>query len=216
MNEASDKIPEAVPAGSPSPSVDSKDVAWISIPTPFDVSALAGFCRDIEALYRVNPYLYFKEWRQTGPSTYHAEFQNQSNNQGVVLDLEISSGPDLGFTVKYAQGVKKRTVFAIEPVGPGSRLVITDDYEGLSEAERRQREQEIDKSLPAWGEGLLAYFKRLKRWSWLPGWCWYIRRIWIPLKPSARRILWLLYLITLAEFGFFLFIMLIYVIEQHS
>jgi hypothetical protein len=36
------------------------------------------------------------------------------------------------------------------------------------------------------------------------------------MKPSARRIVWLLYLITVAEFFFFLFVMLIYLIEQNK
>ena len=59
-----------------------------------------------------------------------------------------------------------------------------------------------------------VYFKRMKRWSWLPGWRWYIHRVWVPMKPSARRIVWLLYLITVAEFFFFLFVLLIFVLEQ--
>ncbi|HLD14446.1 MAG TPA: hypothetical protein VJB18_07005, partial [Burkholderiales bacterium] len=92
----------------------------------------------------------------------------------------------------------------------------TDDYDRLSEAERAQRVAEVDKSLSAWGEALRTYFLRLQRWSWLPGWRWYLRRVWVPMKPSARRIVWLLYLITVVEFFFFLFVLLIYLIEKNS
>jgi hypothetical protein len=38
----------------------------------------------------------------------------------------------------------------------------------------------------------------------------------MPMKPSARRIVWFIYLITAAEFFFFLFVLLIYVIEQNA
>ncbi len=198
------------------PPVPSRDAAWVTVPVPQDAGTLARLCRDVEVLYRVNPYSYFSVWKQTGPASYHAEFENQSNQQKLVLDFEVAPGPGPGFTVNYAGGLKKRTLFTIEPAAAGSRLIITDDYEGLTTEERAARSAEADKSLHAWGVALRAYFLRLKRWSWLPGWRWYIRRVWIPMKPSARRIVWLFYLITVAEFFFFLFVLLIYLIEQQS
>jgi hypothetical protein len=92
--------------------------------------------------------------------------------------------------------------------------VIVDDYEGLPEAERAARLAEVDKSLLAWGRALRKYFLRLARWSWVPGWRWYLRRVWIPMRPMARRIVWLIWIVTLLEFAFFLFLILILVIEQ--
>ncbi len=198
------------------PPVDSRDAAWVTVPLPQNAEELARHCRDVEALFRVNPYLYFSVWRQTGPSSYHAEFENQSNQQKVAVDFDVTAGPGSGLTVNYANGLKKRTIFAIEPAAKGSRLTITDDYEGLSAEERAARTAEADKSLHAWGVALRAYFLRQKRWSWLPGWRWYIRRVWVPMKPSARRIVWLLYLITVVEFFFFLFVLLIYLIERQN
>ena len=198
------------------PPTASRDAAWVTVPVPQEVGALTQLCRDVEALFRVNPYLYFSDWRQTGPTSHHVEFENQSNQQKLALDFEVVPGPGQGFIVNYASGIKKRTLFSIEPDAAGSCLTITDDYEGLSDAEREARAGEADKSLHAWGVALRAYFLRLKRWSWLPGWRWYIRRMWIPMKPSARRIVWLLYLITIVEFLFFLFVLVIYLIEQQS
>jgi len=198
------------------PPVDTRDAAWVTVPMPQSADELARRCRDVEALFRINPYLYFSVWRQTGPSSYHAEFENQSNRQKVAVDFEVTAGPGSGFTVHYASGLKKRTVFAVESTVSGSRLTITDDYEGMSAEERAARAAEVDKSLHAWGVALRAYFLRFKRWSWLPGWRWYIRRVWVPMKPSARRIVWLLYLITVVEFFFFLFVLLIYLIEQQN
>lgn len=195
--------------------IDSADCAWVTIPAPLPASVLSALCRDIEAIYRVNPYLYFSEWRETSAGRYRARFRNDSNQQDVTLDMRVTPGPGLGITIEYDQGIKRRTVFAIEPLAEGSRLTITDDYERLSGAERERRTGEIDKSLRAWGEALRVYFLRQRRYGWLPGWRWYIRRLWIPMKPSARRIVWLLYLIAVVEFGFFLFVLAIYLLEQN-
>lgn len=193
---------------------DSKDVAWVAIPTPQTPAELAPHLRDVEVLLRINPYYYFNVWRKTGPDSYHVELENQSNQQNLALDFDVTPGPGQGVTLSYRQGLKKRTFFTFEPYGTGSRLLVTDDYEALPEAEREARMAEVDKSLKAWGEALRLYFLRIKRWSWVPGWRWYMRRVWVPMKPSARRIVWLLFLITVVEFLFFLFVLLIYVIEQ--
>ena len=136
------------------PPTASRDAAWVTVPVPQEVGALTQLCRDVEALFRVNPYLYFSDWRQTGPASYHVEFENQSNQQKLVLDFEVVPGPGQGFTVNYASGLKRRTVFAIEPSADGSQLTITDDYEGLSAEERAARAAEADKSLHAWGVAL--------------------------------------------------------------
>jgi hypothetical protein len=204
------------PRAAEKPPVASSDAAWVSLPTPLPPARLAELCQDIEAIFRVNPYYYFKAWRQTGAAAYALEFENQSNQTQNTLAIQVSEGPGPGITVHYHHGLKKRTVFTIEPAPHGSQLTVTDDYESIPASEREQHLTEVDKSLKAWGEALRLYFLRQKRWSWLPGWRWYLRRVWIPMKPSARRIVWLLYLITVAEFFFFLFVLLIYVIEQNK
>jgi len=198
------------------PPVPSGDAAWVSLPAPFPPDVLTRLCRDVEALFRVNPYYVFGSWRRNGPDAYAIELENQSNGTRQALELRVIAGPGPGLTVHYSRGLKQRTVLTIEPAPQGSRLTITDDYDRLSEVERAQRVAEVDKSLSAWGEALRTYFLRLQRWSWLPGWRWYLRRVWVPMKPSARRIVWWIYLITVAEFFFFLFVLLIYVIEQNK
>ncbi|MCR4331999.1 MAG: hypothetical protein NUV34_04765, partial [Sulfuricaulis sp.] len=189
---------------------------WVSLVVPLPPAGVVQQWRDVEAMLRLNPYYYFKSWKRTGPTTYRVEFENQSNQTQNTLVIEAREGPGPEFTLHYESGLKRRTVFSVEAVMGGSRLTITDDYEGVPEAERQQRLPEVDKSLKAWGESLRVYFVRLKRWSWLPGWRWYIRRLWIPMKPSARRIVWWIYLITVAEFFFFLFVVLIFTIERGS
>ncbi|BAV33850.1 hypothetical protein SCL_1545 [Sulfuricaulis limicola] len=194
--------------------VNSADAAWVSLPAPFPPDELHRHCRDIEVLFRLNPYYYFDVWRQTGSDTFHAEFENQSNQTRQILDLRIEINSGHGITVNYNGGIKKCTVFTIEPTLQGSRMTVTDDYDLLPVTEREERKAEVDRSLKAWAESLRLYFLRRKRWSWLPGWRWYIRRVWMPMKPSTRRIVWFIYLISVAEFFFFLFVLLIWLVEQ--
>lgn len=212
MTENTSAVPATpLPAG-----IDVRDAAWARIPTRLSPTELSGHLADIEVLLRANPYYYFKIWKQLGPKRYHVEYENQSNQQQLALDIEVVSGPGQGLTLLYSQGLKRRTLFTIEPFEQGSQLVITDDYSGLSDDERKQREAEVDKSLPAWGEALRVYFLRIRRYSRIPGWRWYMRRVWTPMKPSARRIVWLLYLISVVEFFFFCFVVLIWWAEHNK
>lgn len=197
------------------PPVDSADAAWAGFPVPFPPDVMTEHCRDIEVLFRLNPYYYFDVWQQSGPDSFHVEFENQSNKIRQSLDLKVNRDSSRSLIVTYSDGIKKRTVFTLEPAVDGARMMVTDDYDRLPPLEREQRKSEVDRSLEAWARSLQIYFQRLKRWSWLPGWRWYIRRVWMPMKPSARRIVWFIYLITVAEFFFFLFVLLIYLIEQN-
>jgi hypothetical protein len=210
------KLPETSPAIPPPAGIDVRDAAWARIPTGLAPEALAARLSDVEVLLRLNPYYTFSTLKATAPDRYHAEFENQSNQQQLVLDIAVEKGPGTGLTLHYSGGMKRRTLFTIEPSGSHSLLVVTDDYSGIPEAERQQREAEVDKSLLAWAEALRIYFLRLRRYARIPGWQWYIRRLWIPMKPSGRRIVWLLYLITLVEFFFFCFVVLIWVVEHHK
>ena len=191
----------------------AEDKVWVEIATPLAIDALRRFCDDLECLYRINPYLDFKTWRKTGPDQCHIEFHNNSNDQDVALDLTRRRESDLAFTVEYAQGIKAATRFELAASGQGSKLTITDDYGRLPLAEREQRLSEVDKSLTAWGQGLFDYLRRFKRWGWFAPWRWYMRRVWTPMTPMARRIVWMVILVDVAFFALFLFVMLIYWIE---
>lgn len=198
------------------PPIASSDAAWTTIELPFRARDVAAQCRDLEVLFRVNPLLHFSEWRQIDADTFHVRWHNESNDQELDTAIRRVAGPDMGFTVEYDRGLKRRTVFLLEDGGDGSRLTVVDDYDGTPAEERARRAQEVDRSLLAWTRALQLYFRRRKRWSWVPGWPWYMRRMWIPMKPTARRIVWLLYIITLAEFVVFLFVLLIYALEHNT
>lgn len=195
--------------------IDSQDVAWVTVPAKQSVKTLARLCEDIEAIIRVNPYYVFKnKWQRTDGNCFHTEFSNLSNEQEVSLDFCVERESSTRWVIRYKDSLKQRTVLEIEATEFGSQLTITDDYEGVTEETKNARKHEVDKSLKAWGQGLHGYFLRWHRFSKIPGWKWYTRKIWIPMKPSARRITYMLLMIELAFIVLFGFSMLILWIEQ--
>ena len=197
-------------AGSP------RDASWVIVDTPLSLPALRGFCADIERLFRINPYLEFQRWQRTANDSIHASLRNLSNQQMVELDLRIERRSDDVFTLVYQSGIKTHTRFVLEAVGAGSRLTITDDYAGLPPAEREQRLHEVDRSLTAWGWALHEYLRREQRWGRNPLWRWYMRRLWLPMTPRARRITYMLVLLTVAELVLVLLVATIYWIETRG
>ena len=197
------------------PGGENEDKAWVTVQTPLPIAELRSFCAQIEHLYRINPYLDFEHWQATGPDSFRTAFHNHSNNRDVVLDISLKRESEDVFSVHYAQGIKQFTRFQLEPTADGSRLTITDDYSKLGTAERQTHQADVDRSLPGWGHALYEFFRRWKRWSRFGPWRWYMYRVWMPMKPSSRRVTWMLVLITAVEFLFFLFVLLIYLVEQN-
>ena len=199
-----------------SPAGPTEDKAWVTIQTTFRPDTLRDFCRDLERLYRINPYLEFRVWKETGLGQFHTEFRNLSNERDFSLDLTLVPESDSAFQVRYAQGIKAATRFELNATQRGSSLTITDDYGQLPADERARHLDEVDKSLPAWGQAISDYLRRHKRWGWIAPWRWYMRRLWVPMKPSVRRITWLIVLITVVEFFFFVFVALLWWIEHRA
>ena len=194
-------------------SSDREDAAWVTIDTPFDSTELRLFLDDVERLYRINPMLVFEEWKKTGELQYQLRAKNLSNNQILETTLDVEPGND-GIIVHYQHGLRSATSFRIEELDDGSvKLVVTDDYSGVSLGDREARIEEVDKSLVTWGGHLHRYLHLWKRWSWLPGWQFYMRKVWQPMKPMARRITQILLMITLAEFVLFLLVFIVFTLE---
>jgi len=192
------------------PEATPVDAAWVVIDTPLAPEALAEFCRDIERLYRINPYLEFRSWRPAGPKVFAAAFRNLSNQREFNLRLAIEPGMGSDFTVRYEPGIRRSTRFQIEPAPAGSRLKIIDDYTGAVSPDTG----EVDRSLHAWGVALKEYLLREQRWGWCAPWRWYMRRVWVPMKPAARRITFMILLITLAEIALIALVVAIYWAEH--
>ncbi|MFY9315221.1 MAG: hypothetical protein WAO95_06630 [Burkholderiales bacterium] len=195
-------------AGSAPP---GRDAAWVTLETPLDPARLAAFCRDLEALYRINPFLEFASWEQRAPECFRAEILNHSNGQRSVMAGSVVRPSSQTLRVDYAAGLKKCTRFEIQPTPAGSRLTITDEYEP---AGADAPGAEVDRSLHAWGMALKAYLERDRRWRWIPLYRWSMRRVWLPMKPAARRITFLILVIGLADIGLIALGLAIYWIES--
>jgi hypothetical protein len=189
------------------------DAAWVAIDTPLDARQLAEFCADIERLYRINPYLEFRYWRATDGGQHEAAFRNLSNQHELTLTLEVECVSERHIDVRYDRGIKRCTRFRIEPREGGSRLTITDAYDPSAGAADTG---EVDKSLHAWGAALQDYLVRHARWGRYGWWRWYMRRVWVPMKPTARRIVYILLVLTVFEFALIALGFAIYWIEYRA
>ena len=180
----------------------AEDIAWASFLTPLSVQALIDFCqKDIERLLRINPFLEFKEWRDFGGERFHFIVRNFSQEVPFELDTELySQVQPAGLKLKYKEGIKLTTTFLVESADEGSKFTITDSYNPkLSEEEKVARLGEVDKSLEVWARDLQQYLVRWKKWSRFAPWRWYMTKVWQPMRPTARRITYMLLWISLVE-----------------
>ncbi|MEJ2142564.1 MAG: hypothetical protein P8Y24_09465 [Gammaproteobacteria bacterium] len=179
--------------------ISAEDAAWATINTPLSVDELKIFCQDIERLFRINPMLEFNAWEKMADNRYHMAVKNISQEPPFEVDVELNveHQPD-EIIVHYNGGLKKQTIFRIEPSEFGSKLTLIDEY-GLSEAESNKNINEVDKSLVNWADYLQRYLISWKKWSRHGWWRWYMKRIWQPMKPTGRRITYMFLWITLVE-----------------
>jgi hypothetical protein len=187
----------------------------VIVDTVLSAARLAEFCRDLERLYRINPYLEFRHWRLAPDGEIEAAWRNHSNGREFELRLVLLPGSPERFEVRYDAGVKCSTRFEITPAAGGSRLKITDVYREATSADAPEL-AEVDRSLRAWGVALHDYLRREARWGGFAPWRWYMRRVWVPMKPAARRITFIILLVTLAELALFALVMAIYWIERDA
>jgi len=171
------------------------DAAWVVLETPLAPADLAAFCGDLERLYRINPFLEFASWEQGAPDRFRAEVLNHSNGQRTVVAATVTRTSDRALRVDYTEGLKQSTRVEIQPAPAGSRLTITDEYGPAAAAQAAA----VDRSLHAWGVALKAHLERDRRWGWLPLYRWTVERVWLPMKPSARRITFLVLVIAIAD-----------------
>ena len=199
--------------------VAAEDAAWVSVETPLDVESLKIFCQDIERLFRINPMLIFNNWHAEEKNRYHFSGQNISHEKKPFdfdLRLKVSELPD-GLKIDYDTGIKSSTTIKIEQALPDSqwksKLTITDTYTGMPEEERKEQLDTVDKSLTVWAKYLQQYLVTWQRWSKFALWRWYMKRVWQPMKPSGRRITYMLLWITLVEIALISLGVAIYYIE---
>ena len=188
------------------PQQGMEDAAWAAVNTPLGTEALKRFCKDdIERLFRINPYLEFNKWQSLGDDRYLFSAKNISQETPFEFETEVKIWETAdGIQAEYSEGIKTSTLFKIEPTEHGSRLTVVDRYDGLTEEERQSRLGEVDKSIVVWAQYLQKFLIVWKKWSRFTPWRWYMRRVWQPMKPSGRRITYILLWITLVEIALIL------------
>ena len=181
----------------PKPEFDN--AAWVRIATKLDVKTLYTFCLRVEWLYRLNPYLRFEAWHQQDNNNFCATWENHSSDVARQIETCLRTEThENEICIKYQTGIKIETYFIIEPNVNASNvadLVIVDRY-GSSESEKAD---EVDKSIHAWGLSLNRFFKHYVYIERIPYALMLIDRFWIRLSPMARRITYILLVITVVE-----------------
>ncbi len=189
------------------------DAAWVTLESAASAAEIADFCRDIERLYRVNPFLEFKSWQRLAADRFRADVLNHSNRQRGVLEGIIARSSEFEFRIDYTSGIKKCTRFEVQPTDRGARLTITDEYHPAAGTGSALEEQ-VDRSLHAWGVAIKACLERERRWGRYALYRWAIRRVWLPMSPAGRRITFLLLVIALADLALIALGFAIYWLEQ--
>ena len=185
----------------PLPKPDLTDAAWVKIVTRLDAQTLLDFCHNLERLFRLNPYLSIEYWAMPGSNLIHAKWHNSSNPTEFTLESDIEvTYLQSEIRLCYASGIKKETSLIIESHAHGSSLTVVDDYSARVDAKDGfSVPDQVDKSLSAWGASLKSFLFHYYYLRKIPGIELAIDRFWMNLSPMARRITYLLVMITIFE-----------------
>jgi len=177
-----------------------EDKAWVEFITPLNVKALFHFCNDIEILFRLNPYLDIKHWEYISENSYRLEATNYSQIPEFYVDTRFEkSSAKNEINIQYGTGIKSNTTFSIKATTKGSQLTIADHYHSQHNTGVKDYLTQVDRSLQKWGEEIQQFLIRWNRWSWFPLWRLYKLRIWLPMKPFARRVTDMLLIVSAVE-----------------
>jgi len=166
-----------------------EDKAWAEFKTPLNAGALLEFCNDPEVLFRINPYLEIISWEKLPDNNYKIHVTNFSQ----VPEFEVQTDFEKQVSTRkiqlqYNSGIKSNTVFSVESIPEGSKLTITENYNINDNNVSEDYLHFVDKSLTKWAEEIQNFLIQWKRWCWFYPWRLYKLRVWLSMKPSARRI----------------------------
>lgn len=165
------------------------DHAQVDIQTRLSPTELLPLIHDIETLFRINPALSFTQFNTKNNQHYVIVGFNASNQQHFQLTCRAERHAQ-GLTVYYEQGLKALTRIEIIALTPTATLLrIYEDYNREPMAIRQTRLAEVDKSLIPWAHALRQFFKRWQRYGKLKWWRIAMLRLWLPMKPATRRVM---------------------------
>lgn len=182
------------------------DSAHAETTLPLPADAAFDFLRDVERLFRLNPQLAIAQWTPAEWG-FRCAGHNESNDRpfdlGVQVDVDAAART---LTFRYDAGLKQATHIAVEPAADGARLVVTEHYPRIDDA-NDPRVAEVDKSLVPWVAALRRHLLARKRWGRLPLvsplWRWWNEHFLLHMAPRSRRIVRLLVWISAIEFVVF-------------
>ncbi|RPI40698.1 MAG: hypothetical protein EHM59_21455 [Betaproteobacteria bacterium] len=195
---------------------DFDDEAWVSVESRASLAQARRLCDSVERLFRINPYLEIQSWQERDADGCRVSLRNLSNGQAQTLVFRVSRPAEDKILLSYETGLKRESRIELEPFEHGSRVKITDDYSGRPVTERHARVSEVDHSLTAWGHALRGYLERERRFGRIALWRWFLDRVWLRMKPSARRISVVVTLLTLAELVLVVLVALVYWLESSA
>jgi hypothetical protein len=181
---------------------------------PIAAEALFEFISDIERLFRLNPHLDIETW-QCIPGGIQFAALNETSGRRIESTVRVEAElATHSIVLSYAEGLKRATKLAVESGdGDGCRLVVTEHYPVIVDAQD-PRVAEVDRSLVPWVTAIRHHLLARKRWSWLPGWCWWHEHVLAGMAPRQRRIVRMIVWISVLEFVVFLFVAAIFWLER--
>lgn len=207
-----------------SPADGNGNCTWATVALPLAPAEALRFCQDIERLLRLNPYLEIRSWQEMPGALapgkrFHLQALNEMTGIEHDLDLTLTELSAERLCFRYSQGAKQVLELGVSPPDPAtargkstaSILTLREYYDTTAPVE--VLELEVDRGIVRWGSCLHRHLRDQRRWGWLPGYG-RLRRFWLSMPPRHRRIgRWLVW-IGVAEFAFFLFVLIIFVLER--
>ncbi|MBU1237710.1 MAG: hypothetical protein KJ634_03735 [Gammaproteobacteria bacterium] len=180
------------------------DVARAETVLALPADAVRAFLGDAERLFRLNPQLAIERWESRARGFRLAAF-NESNGRRIDTEAETGTA-DGALVVSYANSLKLETRVMAEAVPEGVRLVVTEHYPRIDDADD-PRVADVDKSLVPWVMAIRRHLLARRRWGRLPLfplWRWWNEGFMLSMAPRSRRIVRLLVWVTVLEFMVFL------------
>lgn len=182
------------------------DLASAETLLPLAPGSVAAFLADVDRLLRLNPLLVIERWQPEGPGRFRLVARNESNEQLIDTPVDIEED-EWGLTLRYASGLKQATRLRVEPAPEGSRLVVTEHYPRIEDAQD-PRVVEVDKSLVPWVAVLRRHLLQRASWGRLPlifpVWQWWHEGVMLSMAPRSRRIVRLIVWLSAIEFVVFI------------
>lgn len=200
--------------GAATPAADAEDRARAEIVVPLHADLLFAYVSDVERLFRLNPHLEIQTWQGT-PAGFRLCALNEINERSIETDALTEYLPDArGIVIRYTTGLKRATTITVEADTDSghSRLVVTDYYPVIEDM-ADPRLVDVDRSLGPWVTAIHRHLVHRARWGKLPGWRWWNERFMPGLPPRQRRIVRLIFWVSVLEFVVFLALVSVLVVS---